>query len=1351
MNKAKINIRVGLSLIAVLALGCLDTAAAPSNTFTTSPTNLSFCGLTAASVNPSAQTLRVSTSNGLSAAFSITSDVSWLNLSVASAPQTDFVVVVSINMAQAAMLPNGTSVGHLTVSGSGYGSATVTVTITLGGASCAGTGGAISADTTAVISTIVANAQDVKFVNITNNTNAPLTVTTFTSQPAWLSIFPSQVVIGANSTQQFTVNIFPAGASLAPGQSYSATLTFAPQSSGLAALTIPLTLNYGTGGSQALTPNPPVVAFPLPAGTTQGALTLTVTNSGSTTVALKALSSVPWLFVTPVTDQTVNIGGMATFTLSFNSTGLLATNYNTTIQIVDDSNNVSGINVQVTLCVGSVTCQGSGTTGAIFNSAPASLTFTVPPGAVAPQTATLAITEALLLVIASASSSTPTWLSVNPPTATVNGLTATNFTVTVSPSNLPPGNQATSIITFSPLSTSGVALSVPVTVNITAVPTLTSTPSSFNFAYQTGANIPAAQALLVSSDTPGQFMAAGTTNNGGSWLVVSPQSGATSGASGAPTPVSVQVNPISLQPGTYSGQVVVTNTATNIAQNTPVTLQVSSLPIISFTNSETDFSYQYQSATLPIQQSVGVSTTGNPVNFLVQITPNSGGNWLVVSPRNGVTPQNLSFSLDPVVLAGLAPGKYQSTIALSAQGAGNTPTYLVVLNVTNSTSLNASQGALVFNRELFQSPPVAQTFTVTSSGPPLPVTVATQSSSSACGNFASATPPSGTTPVVITVTVSSPLGAPGTCNGNISITSASAANSPLNVPITLNVSNTALLNASPSAINVSTQKGSNPPTQTVALTSTDPGAQITFTVTSVTNQGTGWLLVGPTGGTTPMNLSIGYKTDGLAAGTYNGNITITATSPTGVADSPITIPVTLIVTTGNTASTSPTSLMFSQAFGGPAPSNQSLAIASAQPGLTYSATATVQSGVGWLSIAGSSSGTTPGSVNIAVNGSSLNQGSYSGTITLAIPGAANSPINVQVTLVIGPPQAISVSSSTVNFSYTAGATTTPAAQTVQVSSNAGAVAFTATATTPAGTPVFLTVTPASGTTPAPVSIGLAQSVISTLGAGNYTGTVNIVSAAGTAAITVTLKVAAPAPPAIGAVVNGASNIAGAISPGEIITIYGTNIGPAVPAGLVITQQGTVATTLSNTQVTFDGLAAPLIYVSSGQINAIVPYEITPGRGTTSVVVSTNGMVSPALQLMVTDTAPGLFSANQTGSGQGAILNQDNSPNGPNKPAAKGSVIVIFATGEGLLRPQPATGSFTPGNGSAFIVPVNKPSVMIGGQPATIQFAGEAPTLVSGVLQVNAVVPAGIGSGPQTIQLTVGNNTNSTQNVTAYIQ
>jgi uncharacterized protein (TIGR03437 family) len=108
-------------------------------------------------------------------------------------------------------------------------------------------------------------------------------------------------------------------------------------------------------------------------------------------------------------------------------------------------------------------------------------------------------------------------------------------------------------------------------------------------------------------------------------------------------------------------------------------------------------------------------------------------------------------------------------------------------------------------------------------------------------------------------------------------------------------------------------------------------------------------------------------------------------------------------------------------------------------------------------------------------------------------------------------------------------------------------------------------------------------------------------------------------------------------------------------------------------------------------------------------------------------------------------------NGTNKPAAKGSVVQIFGTGEGQLVPSVATGSVTPG-----VPPFPKPvatniSVTIGGQPAQIQYAGEAPTLVSGVIQINAVVPNSVASGNQPVVVTIGTNTNNTQSITVAVQ
>jgi uncharacterized protein (TIGR03437 family) len=270
-----------------------------------------------------------------------------------------------------------------------------------------------------------------------------------------------------------------------------------------------------------------------------------------------------------------------------------------------------------------------------------------------------------------------------------------------------------------------------------------------------------------------------------------------------------------------------------------------------------------------------------------------------------------------------------------------------------------------------------------------------------------------------------------------------------------------------------------------------------------------------------------------------------------------------------------------------------------------------------------------------------------------------------------------------------------------------------------------------------VSVSLNQSVVATLPSGTYTDIINLSSSltGPSQPVIVTLILTPPPLPAISAVVNSASLLAGPVSPGEIFTIFGLNIGPATPLGLRLNANGLVATTLGTTTVTFNGVAAPLIYVSANQINAIVPYEVA-GSATANVVVSNNGATSAAFQVNVTTASPAIFTFGQNGTGQGAILNQDNSVNGPANPAARGSVISIYGTGEGVVTPAVATGSVT-----TTTQPIPKPilpvTVSIGGVPAVTTYAGEAPALVAGVLQVNAVVPANIAAGTQTLIVSVG--------------
>jgi uncharacterized protein (TIGR03437 family) len=268
-------------------------------------------------------------------------------------------------------------------------------------------------------------------------------------------------------------------------------------------------------------------------------------------------------------------------------------------------------------------------------------------------------------------------------------------------------------------------------------------------------------------------------------------------------------------------------------------------------------------------------------------------------------------------------------------------------------------------------------------------------------------------------------------------------------------------------------------------------------------------------------------------------------------------------------------------------------------------------------------------------------------------------------------------------------------------------------------------------------VSLNQSVVAGLSPGTYTDTINLSSSltGPSQPVIVTLILTPPPVPTVNAVLNSASLQTGPVSPGEIFTIFGLNIGPATPIGLKLAANGMVATTLGTTTVMFNGVAAPLIYVSANQINAIVPYEVA-GSATANVVVSNNGATSAAFLVNVTTASPAIFTFGQNGTGQGAILNQDLSVNGPANPAARGSVIAIYGTGEGMVTPAVLTGSVT-----TTTPPIPKPilpvTVSIGGVPAVVNYGGEAPALVAGVLQVNAVVPANVAVGNQTLIVSVG--------------
>jgi len=231
--------------------------------------------------------------------------------------------------------------------------------------------------------------------------------------------------------------------------------------------------------------------------------------------------------------------------------------------------------------------------------------------------------------------------------------------------------------------------------------------------------------------------------------------------------------------------------------------------------------------------------------------------------------------------------------------------------------------------------------------------------------------------------------------------------------------------------------------------------------------------------------------------------------------------------------------------------------------------------------------------------------------------------------------------------------------------------------------------------------------------------------------TVTVNATSPVALQSRGVLNAGSFLPGPVAPGEVITLMGSGIGPTTvqyPAGSL------TATALGGTSVLFDGTPGPLLYASPNQINGIVPFGIL-GQSTTQLTVTSQGQTIAAVAQPVAAAAPAIFTIGSSGTGAGAILNQDLSVNSPSNPAAQGSVIAIFATGAGQTNPPSVDGQVTATSLPALLQAV---SVQIGGLNATVSYAGAAPNLVAGVVQINATIPAGVPSGPSIpIAFTVG--------------
>jgi uncharacterized protein (TIGR03437 family) len=1051
------------------------------------------------------------------------------------------------------------------------------------------------------------------------------------------------------------------------------------------------------------------------------------------------------IFGTPASAVVVQLNQAVAASLTAGTT------YNGTLTItpVGSANNVP-VNVPVSLTV---------TASPQVTVSPSSLAFNWQAGGTnnqSQQTLQITSTASIPLNYGISASGAP-WITIpatNPASIPPSGAAVT---VGVNGTGLQPGTYTGSVtITVSGgLFPNGqTSANIPVQMTVSSFPLLNVSPSSLSFNYQFGsgaANYPQSQNVTPSStgapNSQIQYTVSSTPS--GTWLTI-PAGLLTTGAAFA-----VSVNPGTLAPGTYNGTVTMTPVANGSAQqpvSIPVTLTITNTATLQVSSSALVFAYQL-GQTLPAPQTVSItSSNGAPLTYAV--TAPSSATWLQLGGALTGTTDQTSFSvgINPAnAVASSQPLDATVTITAADPATGATLGNPVTIDVKYYVSSNpllavSPAGPIVLSTlQNSQSQPATVNFASTNpaSGSQLTVTNVQFN-----GSWLLATQPPGSTPGSMTISaVPSSSMTPGSYSGSIVVTvtgpgGAAVADSPYTIPVILQL-NATTAGVSPTSLSFTAQLGgATPAAQTLSITTN--GVPLPFSAVA-NDGGINWLTVTNATGTTSGTVSVSVNASKLTTGTYFGAVYVNVPNGGG---SPFRIPVTFTVTAG-TISAPTTTLTFTQVSGGAAPAAQAISVTGTPGPLNFTVGTNVTSGAGWLTaVVGTGTavtGTTPATVSVSVNaGSGLCSSppcTFNGNVTITSPGSTGSPISIPVVFNVVPAQSLAFSSSAaLNFNYTIGVTPVPLTQTVGLTSS-GTAQFSASAAT-TGNGGWLSVTPATGTATS-TATNLTVSVNPQgLTAGSYTGTITVTSPSALTPLTlaVNLTVIAIPPPVLVAIKNSASYITGAVAPGELVLIGGTNVGPAtLTFGTVSNNQ--LSTIVGGTQVFFGPTAAPIYYASATQTAVFVPYEIA-GQPTVVVTVVSQGITSAATTYSVVSAQPGIFTQNSQGSGPGSILNQDYTINGPNNGAAAGSVIQIFMTGEGQTNPAGATGSIIPSNGTGLKTPTQVVTASIGGVPLSgnaIVYAGSAPGDVSGVFQVDLLVPAGLAPGPQPVIVTVGSS------------
>ena len=559
--------------------------------------------------------------------------------------------------------------------------------------------------------------------------------------------------------------------------------------------------------------------------------------------------------------------------------------------------------------------------------------------------------------------------------------------------------------------------------------------------------------------------------------------------------------------------------------------------------------------------------------------------------------------------------------------------------------------------------------------------------------------------------------------------------------------------------------GSATSPQTVTVLNSGAGT-LNFNVKASTISGGNWLSVSPSsgtsGGSSTGSATFSVNAAALAPGDYYGQATFTAS---GAANSPQVVSVVLnVLSPANSpgAFVQPSGLIFVGSAGGTNPAAKTLSITNPSPNpLTFLGTAFTTNASNWLTFtpaSGTVSANQPASVSIQPILQGLAPGVYTADFVLNIVPSSTSPtttlpqtLHIEVLLVVLP----AGSSSVVPAERSAEPHATGCTPTKLVP------VFTQLATgfaTAAAWPTEIEVTVVddcgtpltTGSVSATFSDGDPALSLASLKDGRWSATWEPGNK--TTAVTVTAQAqeaqpplkgsqmiggalsANPVAPAVntGGVLSAASYIANQpLAPGSFAAIFGTNLSPGVNQSLKLP----LSNQLGGTSVVIGGEQVPLLFTSSGQINAVVPYDL-PVNSTQQLVVQMGSAISIPQPIVIAPAQPAVFTTNAAGTGPAIIqvYKPDRTPLPYGSSVSGGYVIVIYCAGLGAVNPPVAVGTAAP------LAPlsntVNPVTVTIGGMSAQVLFAGLTPNFAQ-LYQVNVVVPSGLPSGNATLLLNVG--------------